>query len=72
MPLGDARASYSIEVSDGRLTIVFNGKGFECPLDEAWSKFPFYFKAGAYVIDNVGPPTEGGWVVYENLEVLHE
>ncbi|WP_161492844.1 polysaccharide lyase family 7 protein [Pseudomonas putida] len=34
-------------------------------------KLPFYFKAGAYVIDNKGAATEGGLVVYETFEVLN-
>jgi hypothetical protein len=73
MPLGDARADYSIEVTGvGQLVIVLNGLRFECPVDSDWLAYPFYFKAGAYVIDNEGPDNEGGWVVYEALEVVHE
>lgn len=39
---------------------------------DAWVKYPFYFKRGAYVIDHDGPAEEGGWVVYESCEVTHE
>ena len=73
LPVGNARASYSIEVTGGgQLIIVLNGERFECPIDEDWDQYQFYFKAGAYVIDNEGPESEGGWVVYENLSVTHE
>jgi hypothetical protein len=70
---GPARANYSIDVtSDGRLIIILNGQRFEYPVDPAWASHPFYFKAGAYVIDNIGPSTEGGWVTYEHLVVIHQ
>lgn len=75
MPVGfgEARASYSIEVTgDMECQIILNGQRFECPVDPEWAAHPFYFKAGAYVIDNEGPDTEGGWVIYENLAVFHE
>lgn len=64
--------TYGISVSrTGALTIVLNGNRFECPIDIEWHPFEFYFKAGAYVIDNEGDDTEGGWVVYESLNVFH-
>lgn len=68
----DGTAVYSIEVTeDSRLIIVLNDQRFECPVDEDWNQYPFYFKAGAYVIDNGGDEAEGGWVVYENLSIFH-
>lgn len=63
---------YIVEVFNGKLNISLNGTVISLPLDAAWSEFPFYFKAGAYVIDNDGPETEGGWVVYEEFKVIHE
>lgn len=70
---GPARANYSIEVTRyGQLIIVLNGQQFLYPVDPEWATYPFYFKAGAYVIDNTGPSTEGGWVTYEHLAVFHQ
>jgi hypothetical protein len=63
--------SYILEVFNGKLNIALNGTIINVPVDAAWSEFPFYFKAGAYVIDNIGPETEGGWVVYEDFEAYH-
>ncbi|MBU3055842.1 polysaccharide lyase family 7 protein [Pseudomonas indica] len=75
--LGDV-IEYSLEVTGGgQLVIGINGYRFETPTDVEWSATPFYFKAGAYVaVGNGGaglsdPSTEGGWVVYGALEVLH-
>jgi Alginate lyase len=66
------RAYYTIEVTDtGRLIINLNGQRYESTVHPSWLPTPFYFKAGAYVIDNVGPATEGGWVIYESLNVIH-
>lgn len=62
---------YIVEVFDGVLNIALDGQLHSVPMDAAWNEFPFYFKAGAYVIDNVGPVTEGGWVVYEDFQVYH-
>jgi len=67
------RATFRIQVTQGgTLVIWLNGQKFECPVHPSWLPTPFYFKAGAYVIDNVGPDTEGGWIVYESLSVVHE
>lgn len=69
--LGDS-FEYSLEIDESRmLTIVINGMGFQTPVSTLWDAYPFYFKAGAYVIDNDGPVTEGGWVVYEDFDVSH-
>ena len=56
---------------DGRLGISINNSYYGLDVDSNWSEYPFYFKAGAYVIDNVGPETEGGWVVYEKFTVFN-
>lgn len=64
--------SYSLAMgTDDVLQIKLNGLVYAVTVDAAWTEFPFYFKAGAYVIDNEGPESEGGWVVYENFEVSH-
>ena len=62
---------YIVEVFEGQLNIALNGLRTTITVDTAWNEFPFYFKAGAYVIDNAGPETEGGWVVYEEFEAYH-
>ena len=63
---------YSLEVDSlGELHIELNGFGYSLKINEAWGEYPFYFKAGAYVIDNDGPETEGGWVVYEQFDVFN-
>lgn len=54
----------------GTLHMFLNGLTKAVQIDPAWNAYPFYFKAGAYVIDNVGPETEGGWVVYEHFDVI--
>lgn len=63
--------SYIVEVFHGAVNIALNSQLHSIPVDAAWTEFPFYFKAGAYVIDNAGPVTEGGWVVYEEFEAYH-
>lgn len=63
--------SYIVEVFNGAVNIALNSQIYSTPVDAAWNEFPFYFKAGAYVIDNLGPVAEGGWVVYEYFEVYH-
>jgi hypothetical protein len=69
-PLGET-FEYRLEVdSSGELHINLEGFGYHLKVSEAWKEYPFYFKAGAYVIDNVGPETEGGWVVYEQFGVI--
>ncbi len=62
---------YSIEVDEsGVLHILLNGAYYTLKIDEAWEQYPLYFKSGAYVIDNVGEPEEGGWVCYEEFDVV--
>lgn len=70
-PLGKS-FEYSLEVdASGELHIMLEGFGYRLQVDPEWSAYPFYFKAGAYVIDNDGPETEGGWVVYEQFNVFN-
>ncbi len=68
--LSDAR-KYQINVGNGEVVANLSGVVASCPIDQAWSAYPFYFKAGAYVIDHEGEWHEGGWVVYEELKVEH-
>jgi hypothetical protein len=70
-PLGES-FDYRLEIDkSGMLTVILNGLGFQTQVNSLWDAYPFYFKAGAYVIDNAGPENEGGWVVYEGFEVSH-
>lgn len=65
--------SYSLTMGfDGVLQITLNGLQYALNVSNDWAQYPFYFKAGAYVIDKEGPESEGGWVVYENFEVSHD
>jgi hypothetical protein len=69
--LGEA-FQYSLVMGiDGVLQITLNGLQYALQVHTDWDQYPFYFKAGAYVIDKEGPETEGGWVVYEDFEVSH-
>lgn len=69
--LGEA-FDYKVEIDkSGLLTATINGLCFKAKVNPLWTAYPFYFKAGAYVIDNSGPTTEGGWVVYEKFGVSH-
>lgn len=64
--------TYSLGVDEnGVLRVYLNGQSYTLTIDPLWNEFPFYFKAGAYVIDNDGPETEGGWVVYEQFYVFN-
>ncbi len=64
--------SYLIHLSPaGVLTI--NGAGYQwsSPVSSTWSDKPLYFKAGVYVQDNTGYPTEGGTVTFSLLDIDH-
>jgi len=67
--LGDS-FEYGLETTAAGLKVYLNGSNVTLLVSELWKEFPFYFKAGAYVIDNDGPETEGGWVVYEKFDVI--
>lgn len=62
--------SLSVDISSV-LRVYLDGSSYTINIDPSWKEFPFYFKAGAYVIDNDGPETEGGWVVYEQFDVVN-
>lgn len=61
---------YSLEINEsGVLNVNLNGLKYSLTVDSEWEKYPFFFKNGSYVIDNVGEHTEGGWVVYQEFNV---
>ncbi|MET3052125.1 polysaccharide lyase family 7 protein [Pseudomonas alkylphenolica] len=63
---------YSVQVdASGELSVCLDTLSGNAAVSATWDKFPFYFKAGSYVIDNKGPVTEGGWVVYESFDVYN-
>lgn len=62
---------YSAQVDEGgELNVSLDELSTNMAVGSGWKKFQFYFKAGAYVIDNKGKASEGGWVVYEEFEVV--
>ncbi len=66
--------TYQIKVVDGVATVTVNGTAVTQNFfasDAAWRDVTFYFKAGAYVQDNVGPDTEGGAVAFYQLSLTH-
>ncbi|MDQ3204266.1 MAG: polysaccharide lyase family 7 protein, partial [Pseudomonadota bacterium] len=48
------------------------GYNWRSKVDPTWKTKPLYFKAGAYVQDNTGYPTEGGKVTFRMLEIHHK
>jgi len=71
MPLGH-EFTYDINLSKtGLLTTKINGLTHQEQIDPAWRDLFMYFKAGAYVIDNEGPVTEGGRVRFHELKARH-
>lgn len=56
----------------GKLSVLINNVGTQVKLDPSWYGYNFYFKAGAYTLDNVGQYTEGGKVTYTELDVSHK
>ncbi|MDP4572257.1 polysaccharide lyase family 7 protein [Pseudomonas sp. LPH60] len=71
VPLGQP-FSYSLQVDAlGELSVTLDTLSANAAVSTTWNKYPFYFKAGSYVIDNKGPETEGGWVVYESFDVFN-
>jgi hypothetical protein len=64
--------SYQIHLSPkGALGISAVGYNWRTTIDPSWKTKPLYFKAGAYVQDNTGYPTEGGKVTFKMLEIQH-
>jgi hypothetical protein len=71
VPLGQP-FDYSVQVDElGELSVALDELRGASAVSSTWKKLPFYFKAGAYVIDNKGAATEGGLVVYEAFEVFN-
>jgi len=68
--LGEAFEYGVVLGMDGVLHATINESYYVLDVSPLWDEYPFYFKAGAYVIDNDGPETEGGWVVYEKFDVI--
>lgn len=65
--------SYMIHLSPkGALGISAAGNNWRTTVDPSWKTQPLYFKAGAYVQDNTGYPTEGGKVTFRMLEIHHD
>ncbi|MHC8333986.1 polysaccharide lyase family 7 protein [Pseudomonas sp. LB3P25] len=65
--------SYMIHLSPkGALGISAAGNNWRTTIDPSWKTKPLYFKAGAYVQDNTGYPTEGGKVTFRMLEIHHD
>lgn len=65
--------SYQIHLSPkGALGISAAGYNWRTTIDPSWKTKPLYFKAGAYVQDNTGYPTEGGKVTFRMLEIHHK
>ncbi|MGW8461702.1 polysaccharide lyase family 7 protein [Pseudomonas sp. CLCA07] len=68
----DRNFSYQIHLSPkGALGISAAGYNWRTTIDPSWKTKPLYFKAGAYVQDNTGYPTEGGKVTFKMLEIQH-
>ncbi|VVQ29492.1 hypothetical protein PS943_01340 [Pseudomonas fluorescens] len=68
----DCNFSYQIHLSPkGALGISAAGYNWRTTIDPSWKTKPLYFKAGAYVQDNTGYPTEGGKVTFRMLEIQH-
>ena len=65
--------SYQIQLrSDLTMSVQINGvTQYTKPIDTSWESQGLYFKAGAYVQDNVGTSTEGGKVSFYALTVNH-
>ncbi|AOE62688.1 polysaccharide lyase family 7 protein [Pseudomonas corrugata] len=68
----DRSFSYMIHLSPkGALGISAAGYNWRTTIDPSWKDKPLYFKAGVYVQDNTGYPTEGGKVSFSLLEIKH-
>jgi hypothetical protein len=70
----NAALDYEIKVVDGVVSITVNGVTHSHDLlasDSTWGTIAYYFKAGAYLMDNSGPVTEGGRVSFYQLSATH-
>lgn len=65
--------NYELRVVDGVLTMTINGTThvFDFVTGSNWGGAEFYFKAGSYCQDNVGPSDEGARVAFYALNVNH-
>ncbi len=67
--------TYEIKVADGVATVTVNGIGYSTNFlanNSAWAYETFYFKAGAYVQDNVATnSSEGGRVSFTSVTTSH-
>lgn len=67
MPLGQ-EFEYEVKLSkSGQLSLRINGLTHQEQINSTWRFLNFYFKAGAYAIDNEGPSTEGARVRFSAL-----
>jgi hypothetical protein len=65
--------SYQIHLNPkGALGISAAGYNWRTTIDPSWKTQLLYFKAGAYVQDNTGYPSEGGKVTFRMLEIHHD
>ena len=66
----NTRFSYQIQLlASDQLTVTANGQSRTFTLDSSFASTAFFFKAGDYPQDNVGPATEGGRVAFYALSV---
>jgi hypothetical protein len=56
----------------GKLSVCLDTLSGNAAVGATWDKFPFYFKAGSYVIDNKGSVTQGGQVAYESFDAHND
>lgn len=66
--------SYRLHLTNGWLTITVNSSNQTVNIFQnhpAWAGQSFYFKAGSYCQDNVGPEPEGALVSFYQLNVTH-
>src|SRR5207253_8811798 len=69
-----APINYQMQVVDGVALVTVNGvtKSHNIFADDpVWKNMTYYFKAGAYLQDNLGPPTEGGRVSFYQISATH-
>ena len=66
---------YQIQMRDGVVSMTVNGTTRTVDVfatDPAWKTQTYYFKAGAYCLDNEGVSTEGAKVRFFRLNVQHD
>jgi hypothetical protein len=71
---GQDLIDYQIQLVDGVVNVTANGAKITrnvLATGPGWSNITYYFKAGAYVQDNVWPSTEGGTVAFYQLSATH-